>query len=563
MTIIPHYTDGSDGVAITNGDGVTVTNGTITIAGNNTVNVFYGNKSTTVTISALSSTVVDWTITGSVGETVKSTAYNLDNLTIHAWYDNGQTDEASSSVANLYEMVANPLIADSTPNPDNVISIEIYLKTDTEHENCLKTISSISAPIINAPKGSVDNPYTVGEAINAIETSTGTTGVYVKGVVSGIVTPYDSNYGNISYNISSDGSTLSEQLEAFRGKSFDGDDFVSENDIEFGANVVVCGNLIKHGSTYELDAGNQLISYETPTDEMKAKAYLASSSSYTKIIGEEDRDSGFGSEVIEFGKLGLENGIQYSEPFDGGHFTVTFGGGANDGKYYTDGASIRTYGGGTITIASESTIKRVEFTWANDSDKPQAASVANTGTYDVSSSNWIGSANSIVIKRPSGGGHWKLQSIRVACGNYVGVNSIALRFGVSILASSWDAVNNNSNLNITDYGVMFFRTTEAYRYSAPSVESLYRANASNVAISRKNSAVKPTEENGYYSFTARVNITSSSNYDIYFCAMAFVVVNGTDYYFVGKELRESVRTIAQANNGTNLSREVLGYLTEN
>ena len=35
---------------------------------------------------------------------------------------------------------------------------------------------------------------------------------------------------------------------------------------------------------------------------------------------------------IEFAELGLENGKQYSEPFDGGDFTVVFAGGANDGK---------------------------------------------------------------------------------------------------------------------------------------------------------------------------------------------------------------------------------------
>ena len=40
--------------------------------------------------------------------------------------------------------------------------------------------------------------------------------------------------------------------------------------------------------------------------------------------------------TIEFSTLNLENGTQYSDPFDGGDFTVTFSGGGNDGKYYKD-----------------------------------------------------------------------------------------------------------------------------------------------------------------------------------------------------------------------------------
>lgn len=562
LTIVTHYTDGSDGDPITDGTGVTVTNGTLTIAGNNTVNVSYGGKSTTVTVNALTSTIVDWTITGSIEDTVKSTAYNLDGLTLHAWYDVGKTDEASSSVADLYELVANPTTAGATPDPDNEIEVKVYLKSDTGHTNCLKTFSNVAAPIINAPKGSVDNPYTVAEAVAAIDAGTGITNVYVSGIVSKIVSPYNSEYGNISYNISADGSTLGQQLEAYRGKSFNGENFTSEDDVVFGASVVIYGNLTKHNATYELAENNRLISYDLPTDKAKAEAYLASSSSYTKINGEEQRSSGFASESIVFGDLGLTSGTQYSDPFDGGHFTVTFAGGANDGKYYTEGSAIRVYGGGSITIASSSTIKRIEFTWANGY-APESVGVVNGGTYNVSTYNWTGSANSVVVTRPSGAGQWRLQSIRVACGDYVDVDSVVLRFGVSILASAWDAINDDPNLEITDYGVMFFRTTEAYKNSAPSVESLFRASQSNVAISRKNSDVKPTAENGFYSFTAKVSISSPLNYDMYFCASAFVVINGTDYYFVGEEMRESVRTVAQSNSGTNLSREVLGYLAGN
>ena len=108
--------------------------------------------------------------------------------------------------------------------------------------------------------GTESNPYTVAQARAAIDDNVGVTGVYVTGIVSKIVTAYNSQYGNISYNISVDGSENGDQLEAYRGLSFDGENFTSEDDIQVGDQVVIYGNLTKYGSIYELAAGNYLIS---------------------------------------------------------------------------------------------------------------------------------------------------------------------------------------------------------------------------------------------------------------------------------------------------------------
>ena len=108
--------------------------------------------------------------------------------------------------------------------------------------------------------GTAEDPYTVADARIAIDTGTGVNGVYATGIVSKIVTAYNSQYGNISYNISADGSTEGEQLQAFRGKGKDGEWFTSNYDVMVGDVVVVCGNLKKYGSTYEFDADNQLVS---------------------------------------------------------------------------------------------------------------------------------------------------------------------------------------------------------------------------------------------------------------------------------------------------------------
>ncbi len=120
--------------------------------------------------------------------------------------------------------------------------------------------------------------------------------------------------------------------------------------------------------------------------------------------------------TITFADLNLENGVQYSEPFDGDDFTVTFGGGGNNGKYYNTGAGIRIYGDGTMTIAAKSgNISKIVITY-DGANKPDAASVVDGGTYDVETGTWTGSANTIVFTRPAGSGHWRVKKIEVTVG---------------------------------------------------------------------------------------------------------------------------------------------------
>ncbi len=114
----------------------------------------------------------------------------------------------------------------------------------------------------DADKGTESNPYTVAEALALINNLNGQTSwqVYVKGIVSGIVTAYNSQYGNISYNISDDGTTEANQLQAFRGLGLNGNQFTSENDLLAGDQVVVCGTLTMYNTTPEFAANNYLVS---------------------------------------------------------------------------------------------------------------------------------------------------------------------------------------------------------------------------------------------------------------------------------------------------------------
>ncbi len=117
-------------------------------------------------------------------------------------------------------------------------------------------------PVAHA--GTEGDPYTVADARNAIDANTGVSDVYATGIVSEIVTPYSSTYYNISYNISADGLTTSDQLQAFRCKKGDGGSDPDVADIQVGDVVIIKGNLVKHGSTYEFAQDNVLISLAHP-----------------------------------------------------------------------------------------------------------------------------------------------------------------------------------------------------------------------------------------------------------------------------------------------------------
>ena len=107
--------------------------------------------------------------------------------------------------------------------------------------------------------GTQAHPYTTEEAIDRIKTNTGLTGVYVTGIVSHIVTEYSEQYHNISFDMSSDGLTTSEQFRAYRATG------TEAANIAVGNIVVVSGDLTKHNTTYELAEGCSIQSRVVPT----------------------------------------------------------------------------------------------------------------------------------------------------------------------------------------------------------------------------------------------------------------------------------------------------------
>ena len=107
--------------------------------------------------------------------------------------------------------------------------------------------------------GTATDPYTAAEA--ASHASEGTSGVYVKGIVSSIATDYSSIYGNVSLWISDDGTSGTTQFQLFRAPA------TSSTQYEVGDAVLFTGTLYLYSSsTPELAQGNSMVAHvKAPT----------------------------------------------------------------------------------------------------------------------------------------------------------------------------------------------------------------------------------------------------------------------------------------------------------
>lgn len=223
-------------IAITYGDSNPATATTVTIDGSGITNT----------------NVYEGTAAGKLSATVKAGENPIEGATV-TW------TSSNTGVATIDEKGSVTLVAAGTTTiTASYAGIEDVYKSSSDTYELTVTNSDPNAP------GTENNPYTVAQARAAIDAGTGIIGVYATGIVSEIVTPYNSQFGNISYNISVDGTTSADQLQAFRGKSFNGEKFTSEDDIQVGDVVVIYGNLKKHNSIYEFDADNQLVSLDRP-----------------------------------------------------------------------------------------------------------------------------------------------------------------------------------------------------------------------------------------------------------------------------------------------------------
>ena len=225
-----------------------------------------------VTISAtfeLTKTLTSIEITTPATQTTfwQGEAFNHDGLKVTAHFDGADDEDVTDKVT----------VTGSTATAGAAVKVTVSFTEGTTTKTATYTIT------VKATANTTETAYDVATAREIIDKVSTANDIYVQGIVSKIVTAYNSTYGNITYDISADGLTTSLQLQAYRGKSFNGDNFTSADDVKVGDEVVVFGNLLKYNSTYELAENNKLISL----NRNKAVAGLAyETKEYTAKVNE-------------------------------------------------------------------------------------------------------------------------------------------------------------------------------------------------------------------------------------------------------------------------------------
>lgn len=115
--------------------------------------------------------------------------------------------------------------------------------------------------------GTEANPYSASQALDLIKSEQfdADAKYYVKGIISK-VEKFDDRYNSITYYISDDGSSTNE-LQIYSGKSFNGEDFSSINDLKVGDEVVVLGEFKLFNGTPEVNMNSEIVSLNGQTGE--------------------------------------------------------------------------------------------------------------------------------------------------------------------------------------------------------------------------------------------------------------------------------------------------------
>lgn len=209
---------------------------------------------------------------GTPAEFWKGDKFNHDGITVTAHW----SDESESDVTEQCQFT----------EPDMTTAGKKTATVTYENETCTYDIE------VKTIENTKETAYTVSEAIKTIDAGKDlATQVYVKGVVSEIVTPYDPDFGNVSFNVSVDGSAEGEQFQFFRTQKDAKNKYTEDPNIEVGATVVGYGTLLLYKKTqeeiYEFAAGNYLVEYKTPVEKvLKSIAISGEATKTTYTEGE-------------------------------------------------------------------------------------------------------------------------------------------------------------------------------------------------------------------------------------------------------------------------------------
>lgn len=205
---------------------------------------------------------------GTPAEFWKGDKFNHDGITVTAHW----SDESESDVTEQCQFT----------EPDMNTAGTKTVTVTYENETCPYEIE------VKTIENTKETAYTVSEAIASIDAGKDLASqVYVKGIVSKIVTPFESKYGNVSFDVSVDGSINGQQFRFFRTQKDAENIYTEDPNIEVGATVIGCGTLDKYNDIYEFKAGNYLVDYKAPVEKvLKSIAISGEATKTTYFEGE-------------------------------------------------------------------------------------------------------------------------------------------------------------------------------------------------------------------------------------------------------------------------------------
>lgn len=193
----------------------------------------------------------------------KGDKFNKNGITVTALWSDGSESDVTEQC--------------QFTEPDMTTAGKKTVTVTYENETCTYDIE------VKTIENTKETAYTVSKAIALIKAGKDlATQVYVKGIVSK-VDSYNEKYKSITYWL--DDNTF----QVYSGKGLDAKDFTSQDDIEIGANVIICGKIKKfiNNNTYEFDKENYLVEYKAPVEKvLKSIAISGEATKTTYTEGE-------------------------------------------------------------------------------------------------------------------------------------------------------------------------------------------------------------------------------------------------------------------------------------
>lgn len=176
-------------------------------------------------------------------------AFSADGLKVNATYDDATQEDVTTKATWAF-----------TPATFTEAGAVSVTATATYGGVSAQTTCPVTVKTIANTK---ETAYTVAEAIKLIDNGKTGVWVYVKGIVSKIVTNYTSKSGVLSFNVSDD-AAASQTFLFYQNQKDAENTYAEDPNIEVGATVIGYGILKKYNKTYEFDKGNYLVEYKAP-----------------------------------------------------------------------------------------------------------------------------------------------------------------------------------------------------------------------------------------------------------------------------------------------------------